>query len=106
MSHELPEQLTIEQQVDLAQELADANRRRDRVFGQYPDLDDLTVFADGSPENRKLLEDLEREAAEARKKFDEKVPEKLWLVKHLREVDKGDLANMIETMFGLEKLKH
>lgn len=107
MSHEIPEQeLTLEQQVDLAQKLADANHRRDRLFDQYPDFDDLTVFADGSPENRKLLEDLEREAAEARKVFDEKVVNKLWLVKHLRETNKDELAKMIESMFGLEKLKY
>src|SRR4051812_7666764 len=97
---------TIEEQVHLAEELAEANSRRNHVFSQYPDFDDLVVFADGSPENRKLLEDLESEAAEARRVFDEKVANKLWLIKQLRESGKGGLATMIESMFGLEKLKY
>src|SRR3989338_6986734 len=106
MAHETSEQLTIESQVDLAQELADANRRRDRVFDQYPDFDDLTVFADGSPENRKLLKDLADEAAEARKKFDQKVTNKLWLPEQLRGNGKKEVEEMIEIMFGLERLKY
>ena len=92
---------TLDEQVSLARELDDANQRRNRVFEQYPDFDDLVVFADGSPDNRKLLEDLEREAAEARDKFDKGVIDKKALAKHLRDIGENRLAEMITSMFGL-----
>lgn len=102
-----PEQeLSIEEQVRLAEELRVVTNRRNVVESAYPDMDDLTVFLEGDPENRKEYDRLWQEYNDARKTFDEKVPEKLYLVKHLREIGKNDLANMIEQMFQLEKLKY
>ena len=107
MSKEIPNpELSLDEQVRLAEELRQAVDRRNALESQYPELEDLSVFVNGSPENREEHDRLWREYDEARKLFDEKVINKLWLVKHLRETGKGELATMIESMFGLEKLKY
>ncbi len=107
MPEKIPNQeLTLEEQVNLAEELRRAVDQRNVLESNYPDWDDLIVFVDSDPENRKEYERLWRESNEARKIFDEKVANKLWLAKHLREIGKDGLADMIESMFGLEKLRY
>ena len=107
MSEKIPNQEpTIDEQVHMAEELQRAVLDRNVIEDQYPGLDDLTVFMDSDPKNREEYERLWREYDQARKSFDEKVVNKLWLVKHLREIGKDDVATMIESMFGLQKLKY
>ncbi len=107
MSEKIPNQEpTLEEQVRLAEELKEVIKRRNVVENAYPGMDDLSVFLDSDPENRKEYDRLWQEYNEARKVFDEKVINKLWLVKHLHEIGKDDLADMIQSMFGLEKLKY
>jgi len=92
-----PEQeLTIEEQVELAREFLRATSDRNQLTEQYPDFDDLAVFVDGSPSNRELYEELERVASKAVSEFDEKVKDKDILVKHLREIGENGLADIIE----------
>ena len=102
MSEKIPNsELTLGEQIDLAEKLKDAVDERNAIDSQYPDWDDLIVFVDSDPENRKEYERLWRESNEARKIFDEKVANKLELVKRLREIGNDRLASMIESMFGL-----
>lgn len=107
MSEETPNlEPTLEEQINLAEELRRTVDERNVIENQYPEMDDLSVFLDSDPEHRKEYDRLWQKFNETRRMFDEKVSNKLWLVQRLREIDKDDLADMIESMFGLEKLEH
>ena len=91
--------LPIEEQVSLAKKLAETVREANALSRQYPDMDDLAVFLDGSPDNRSMWEGLEKARSEAREELDREVPDKRALIDHLRERDEDKLADMIKTMF-------
>ena len=95
--------LTLDEQVKLARELSEAIDRRNALTGQYPNLDDLTVFINSSPENRSQFDALEQAANEARERFDKSVTDKDSLVTYLHEESDESLANRIAVMFGLKK---
>jgi len=99
----LEQEPTIKEQVDLAKAICEANDRRNTLTEQYPDFDDLSVFVNSSPENRREYERLEQEANEAWKNFDKKVTNKDMLIKHLRETGEELLADRISKMFRLGK---
>lgn len=91
-----PEQeLTIEEQVELAREFVRATDDRNRLLENYPDFDDLAVFVDGSPENRELYEELEKAASKAIKEFDEKVKDKDTLAQHLKGMGENTLGEIV-----------
>jgi len=95
-------ELSIEEQTNLAQELSEANSNRNALLEQYPDWDDLIVFVNGSHENRKHYEELEKAANEAREKLNVNVADKSALVGHLRETGENELADEIAGMFGVK----
>lgn len=99
----LEQEPTIQEQVNLAKVLCEANDKRNNLTEQYPELNDLSVFVNSSPENHNEYERLEQEANEALKTFDKKVANKNTLVKHLREVGEEKLADRISTIFSLGK---
>lgn len=95
------QELTLEEQVNLARVLNEAVDNRNALTRNYPDWDDLIVFVNASPENRSHYEGLERVANDARDKFDKMTVDKKALVEHLKKIGESDLADRITMMFSV-----
>jgi hypothetical protein len=95
-------ELSIDEQVQLAERMSEATERINRLTEAHPGMDDLAVSIDGSPEARNDYERLEQEADRARKQFDAGVSDKMALADHLRQLGKEEIAARVERMFELK----
>lgn len=98
----MEQELSLEQQVLLAQTLSEAVDARNNFTAGFGGFDDFADVHQHVGDNRAQYDALDKAASDARKELDEKVSDKKALVEHLRSIGENELAAKIGRMFQVK----
>ncbi len=94
--------LTLEEQVELANKLLAAIATRDEFPKRWGGFDEFSEIHQYVGDNRRQYDELWSVYLGVRKEFDEKVKDKKALIDHLRNTGANELADKISMMFRVK----